>query len=161
MLASDKFPNSSGYSVSAILEQLELNQTFFIELIIFAVFFAVLKQVYFKPFLNLIEMRHKRTVADREAAERLMGQAQLRLEEYKKQLAQERLSARKDFEEILNQAKKEEAVIIASAREEARKITQAAADSAAEQSELLKKQLELEVESMARAISEKLLSRKV
>lgn len=147
--------------MSAILEQLELNQTFFIELVIFAVFFTVIKHVYFKPFLNLIEMRHKKTVADREAAERMMAQAQLRLEEYKNQLVQERQNARKHFEEILNQAKKEEAKILSQAREEARKITQAAADSVTEQSETLKKQLELEVESMAQAISEKLLSRKV
>lgn len=147
--------------MSAILEQLELNRTFFIELVIFAVFFAVLKQVYFKPFLSLIEMRHKRTVADREAAERLMEQAKARLEEYKKRLADERVGARKDFEDILNQAKKEETVILSHARDEARKITQAAVDSAAEQGEMLRKQLELEVESMARAVSEKLLSRKV
>ncbi len=147
--------------MSAILEQLELNQTFFIQLAVIAVLFVVLKRVYFKPFLSLIEMRHKKTVEDREAAERLMEQAQARLDEYKKRLSDERSQARKDFEDILNQAQKEEAAILSHAREEARKITQAAADSATEQSEMLRKQLELEVESMARAVSEKLLSRKV
>jgi F-type H+-transporting ATPase subunit b len=147
--------------VSAILEQLELNQTFFIQLAIFAVLFFVLKRAFFKPFLDLLEMRHKKTVEDREAAERLMSQAENKLEDYKNRLAAERAVARKNIDEMLMAARKEEAALLAEAREEARKITQEAADSAAAQGQNLSKQLELEVESMARAVSEKLLSRKV
>lgn len=147
--------------MSAILEQLEINNTFFIQLAIFAVLFFILSAVYFKPFMRLFEARHQKTVADREAAERLMVQADAKFEEYKTRLAHERQAARKDFESALNEAKKEEASILAHAREEAKKITHEAAESVANQRNKLKAELEADVEGMARAISEKLLSRKV
>jgi F-type H+-transporting ATPase subunit b len=147
--------------VSAILEQLEINNTFFIQLAIFAALFFILSAVYFKPFLRLFEVRHQKTVADREAAERLMQQADAKFEEYKTRLSQERLAARKEFEAALSEAKKQEAAILSHAREEAKKITQEAAESVANQRSKLKAELEADVEGMARAISEKLLSRKV
>jgi F-type H+-transporting ATPase subunit b len=149
------------FCVSAILEQLGLDQTFFIQLVIFALLFFLLSRVYFKPFLGLLEARHKKTVDDREAAERLMMQAQQRFEDYKKRLSDERAAARKDFDSVIDQAKKEEAALLAHAREEARKITHEVADSVSRQRDQLRKQLEMDVESMARSISEKLLSRKV
>jgi F-type H+-transporting ATPase subunit b len=147
--------------VSAILEQLEINNTFFIQLGIFAVLFFVLSAVYFKPFMRLFEVRHQKTVADREAAERLMQQADAKFEEYKARLAQERLAARKVFETALAEAKKEESAVLAKARDEAKKITQEAMESIALQRGKLKAELEADVEGMARTISEKLLSRKV
>ena len=147
--------------MSAILEQLELNQTFFIQLVLFAVLFLLLKPLYFKPFLKLFEARHKSTVADQEAAEKLMADAQAKLDEYKRKLSEERAAARKEFDALIDQAKKEEAAFLQHAREEAKKITQAAAESASQQHEELKKKLDIEVESLAHAISEKLLLRKV
>ncbi|MGK5083646.1 ATP synthase F0 subunit B [Bdellovibrionota bacterium FG-1] len=147
--------------MSAILEQLEINRTFFIQLAIFAILYLLLSAVYFRPFLRLFEHRHQRTVADREAAERLMIQANLKLDEYRTQLAEERLAAKKIYEAALDEAKKQEAAILGRAREEAKKITQEAADSVARQRDQIKAQLELDVEGMARGISEKLLSRKI
>lgn len=146
--------------MSAILEQLEINGTFFTQLVIFAVLFFILSRVYFRPFLGLFDARHQKTVADREAAERLVIQADAKFEEYKTQLAQERQAARKEYDAVMTEAKKQEAVILAHAREEAKKITQEAAESVASQRGKLKAELEADVEGMARAISDKLLSRK-
>ncbi len=147
--------------MSAILEQLGIDHTFFYQLALFAVLFIVLANVYFKPFQKLLDARHKKTVEDREAAEKLMAQAEAKFEEYKRRMAEERLAAKKDYEAILAEAKKDEAAILAKAREDAKRITQEAADSVSAQREGLKKQLEIDVEGMAHAISEKLLSRKV
>jgi F-type H+-transporting ATPase subunit b len=147
--------------VSAILEQLGINSTFFAELAIFFVVFVVLSHFYFRPFLQLFEARHKKTVQDREAAEKMMIEAQQRLEEYKQRLAVERAEAKKHYDTILEGAKKEEAAILAKARDEAKKVTLEAAESVSAQRDQLKAQLEKDVESLAQAISEKLLSRKV
>ena len=117
--------------------------------------------VYFKPFLRLFEARHQKTVADREAAEKLMAQADSKFEEYKLRLAEERQAARKEYEAALVEAKKEESKILAHAREEAKKINLEAAESVALQHDKLKADLEADIEGMARSISEKLLSRKV
>jgi F-type H+-transporting ATPase subunit b len=147
--------------VSAILEQLEINQTFFIQLIIFAVLYFVLSAVYFRPFLRLFEHRHQKTVADREAAERLMAQANAKFDEYKARLSEERQAAKKDYDAVIAEGKKQENEIIAHARNEAKKISQEAADSVLAQRQRLKTELEADIEGMARGISEKLLSRKV
>src|SRR5688572_24915765 len=99
-------------SVGAILDQLGLDQTFFIQFVVFAILFLILSNLYFKPFMALFQARHKRTVEDREAAEKLMGQAQAKFEEYKRRLSEERASARKEYETLLAEAKKEETAIL-------------------------------------------------
>ena len=147
--------------MSAILEQLGLDQTFFFQFAIFAALFFVLSQTYFKPFLKLFEARHKKTVEDREAAERLMLQAQAKLEEYQQRLQNERAAARKEYEQIIANAKQEETRLLTHARDEAKRITQDAIDAIGRQKDELRKQLEVDVESLARNISERLLSRKV
>jgi F-type H+-transporting ATPase subunit b len=146
--------------VSAILEQLELNWTFFAQFFIFVVLYLVLTPLYFKPFLKLFEARHKRTVEDREAAERLMAQADAKFEEYRRRLTEERMTAKREFDAMVNDARKEEATILNDARNEARKITQEAAESVNQQREHLKKQLEADVDSLAQGISDRLLARK-
>jgi F0F1-type ATP synthase membrane subunit b/b' len=128
--------------VGAILDQLGLDVTFFYQLAIFAVLFVVLGQLYFKPFLKLFQARHEKTIKDRESAERLMHDANLRLEEYKRKLSEERASARREYDAILDQAKKEEV------------------ESVSGQREKLRLALEADVESLAQTIAERLLSRK-
>lgn len=144
-----------------ILEQLELNQTFLIQFVIFAVLFLILANLFFKPFLKLFAIRHKRTIEDREAAEKMAAEADQKFEEYRKRLHEERTRAKQEFEKIVNDARREESAILAHAREEAKKITQEANDSIAKQREALKKQIEADIESLASGISERLLSRKV
>jgi len=147
--------------VDALLNQLELNNSFFAEFAILAFLFITLSQLFFRPFLKLFEMRHKRTVEDKEAAERLILQANGKFEEYRRLLAEERTVAKKEYELALAEARKQEAEILGHARDKAKKITQEAADSVNSQREQLKKQLETDVESVAQNISERLLSRKV
>jgi F-type H+-transporting ATPase subunit b len=142
-----------------ILAQLGIDHTFFYQFGIFAVLFLILGNVYFRPFMRLFEARHKRTVQDKEAAEKLMAQAQQKFDDYKRRLGEERAAARKEYEALLNETKKEEAAILAGARAEAKKITQDAADSVSRQREQLRKQLDADVEAIAKTISENLLKR--
>ena len=147
--------------MDAVLEQLGLDKTFFLQFVIFWVVFLVLGRMFFRPFLGLFEARHKKTVEDREAAEKLLAQADAKFEEYKKKLAEAKHDAKKEYDAVLAQAKKEEAAVLHAAREEAKKITHEAAESIAKQREQLKKSLEGEVDQLARTISERLVSRKV
>ena len=144
-----------------ILEQLEFNRTVIVEFIIFIFLFVIMSELFFKPFLRLFQLRHKRTVEDREAAERMMAEAEARFEEYKKRLHEERLAAKQEYEAILSAARREEAALLTRAREEAKKIAQEANESIAKQREQLKKQVEADIETLAGGISERLLSRKV
>ena len=80
--------------VDALLDQLGLDHTFFIELGLVAALFLFLSHTYFKPFMKLFAARYSKTVKDREAAELLMSQAQTKFEEYKRVLAEEKSAAR-------------------------------------------------------------------
>ena len=146
--------------MSAILEQLELNQTFFIQFGLFCVLFFFLSRFYFKPFLKLFKHRHERTVADREAAEKMIAEAKTKFEEYRTEITQERSKLRAEMEATLNQARQAESQLLAVAREEAKQITQEAADSVSKQREALRKQLEADVDAIAKSISETLIPAK-
>ncbi len=146
--------------MSAILEQLELNSSFFVQFAVLAVLFAVLSPLYFKPFLSLFEARHRRTVEDKQSAEEMMAQAEAKFEEYKRLLNEERISARREIEGAIEQARKEESAILAKASEEAKRITQEAQESLAKQKDALAKSLEADVEMLAKTLSERLLARK-
>ncbi len=146
--------------MSSLLQQLELNSTLFIQLAVFIVMFLVLSNLYFRPFQRLLEARHKRLVEDREAAEKLLLQADSRFEEYRARLAAERATARSEYDRIMAQAKKEEAEIISRARAEAKQITQQALESAQAQQSEVKKALEKEIETLAQAVVQALLVKK-
>lgn len=147
--------------MNEVLEQLGLDNTFFIEFAIFFVLFLLLSNLYFKPFLKLFQARHKKTVEDRETAEKMVIEAQAKLNEYKKILHDERMATRAEYEKALNVVKKHETEQMNKARDEARKITQQTLESIEKQREDLKKQLSADVETLAQSISERLLSRKV
>ncbi|MFZ9595018.1 MAG: ATP synthase F0 subunit B [Bdellovibrionia bacterium] len=146
--------------MDALLNQLGLDKTFFYELAILAGIFLILSQVYFKPFLKLFELRHKKTVEDRESAAKLASQAEQKWEEYKSILSAEKAAMKQDYELLVAQAKKEEAKILADARAEAKKITQEAVDSVSQQRDHLKASLKADLERLAQEVSDRLLSRK-
>jgi F-type H+-transporting ATPase subunit b len=148
-------------NVNELLEQLSLDQTFFIELALLAAIFFALSHLYFKPFLKLIQARHKKTIEDREAAERLSQQAQARLAEYQRMIHEEKVRVKMQLDAALLEARKQEEQILAKAKDEAKKITQEALSSVQNQRESLKEQIRTDVETLAQGISERLLSRDI
>lgn len=146
--------------IAVILEQFELDGTFFVQLALFAVFFAVLGPLYFQPFLKLFQARHQRTVADREAANQMMVQATEKLEEHRRRMQAERVSARQEFDAMIAEAKKQEAEIMSRARAEAKQIQTETLESIQKDRSQIENQLRGEIDAMARQLSEDLLARK-
>lgn len=146
--------------MAEIIQQLDLNQTFFFEIGAFFVLFIALSQIYFKPFLKLIQNREERTRGDKESAEKLLAEAQQKLKEYEEQLHVARSSVRKEYDAIIAEAKKIEAETYARAREEAKKITQETLKEISDTRKVLKRDLQADVASMANMISERLLVKK-
>ena len=146
--------------MTAILQQLGLDSTFFTQLAVFFVLFAFLGQVFFKPFLRLIEERHRRTVEDRDSAEKMMASADAKMQEYQARLQAARAQARAEMESVLAAAKAEEAKILGSARDEAKKIAQQTAAELDAERARVRVQLEMDAEALATAISDKLLVKK-
>tara|TARA_Y100000590_G_scaffold469635_1_gene658800 strand:+ start:2418 stop:2861 length:444 start_codon:yes stop_codon:yes gene_type:complete len=145
--------------VEEILQQLELNSTFFIEFAIFLFVFLVLSKMFFKPFLQLFETRYQRTVQDRQAALEMIAEAEKKFEEYELKLSEAKKEARKEYEEILSQAKQKEAQIIFEAREAAKSITLKSIEDLKKQKEAVEKELHQEVEGLAKEITDRLLAK--
>ncbi len=146
--------------MTAILQQLGLDSTFYTQLMVFFVLFIFLGQFFFKPFLRLIEERHRRTVQDREAAETMMANAAAKMEEYQAKLHVARVEARSELEAVIAAAKTEEAKVLTEARDAAKKITQQVSFEIDAERARVRAQLELDAEALATAISDKLLVRK-
>jgi len=145
--------------VAEILAQLGIDQTFFTQFAIFVAIFLIIPRLFFKPFQQLIEARHQKTVADRERAEELVKQANAKLEEFRARMTEERGRARDEHERVISAVKAEEAKILGAARDEAKKITQAALETIQGQSAQLKRSLEADVEGLALQISDMLTKR--
>lgn len=146
--------------IAVILDQFELDRTFFVQLALFGVLFAVLSPLYFQPFLRLFQARHQRTVADREAASQMMAQAEEKLEEHRRRIQAERLAARQEIEALIAEAKKQESEIMARARAEAKQIQADTQGSIEKNRAEIEGQLRSEIDVMARQLSEELLARK-
>lgn len=145
--------------MGAILDQLGLDQTFFIQFGIFAIVFLYLPNVFFRPFQKLIETRHQKTVEDREKAEELVRQADQKFEEYRQRISQERAKARGEMDRMIAQVKAEEATLLNQARTEAKSITQSTLEKIQGQSAQLKRSLEADVEGLALQITDILLKK--
>ena len=143
--------------MSTILHQLGLNSSFFYHLGTFIVVFLIVGNGFFKPFLRLIQARHSATVKAREDAEKTLAQAQNKFEEYRARIQSERTLARKDYEDVLAEAKREEADMLARARAEAQQITQKTVEEIGRERARVRTELEADVERLAQQISETLL----
>lgn len=146
--------------MTAILQQLGLDSTFYPQFVVFFVLFLFLGQFFFKPFLRLMEERHRRTVQDRQAAEAMMSSVSERLAQIEARLAQARLEARGDFEKTVAEAKQEEAKILSAAREEAKRVVSETATALDAERARVRAQLELDAEALASAVADKLLVNK-
>jgi F0F1-type ATP synthase membrane subunit b/b' len=143
--------------VNDLLDQFSLDQTFFIELGLIAGLFFVLSHLYFRPFLQLFQARHRKTVEDREAAQRLMAQADVKWAEYQRFLMEERVRAKAAYDKGLIEAKQQEASFLAEATREAKAITQETMDALAQQRQEVEKHLDAHVDALAQSIIQKLL----
>jgi F0F1-type ATP synthase membrane subunit b/b' len=145
--------------VDALLRQLGLDHTFFIEIGIIFFFSVFLSRVYFQPFLKLFEIRHSRMVKDRETAELLRVQTQEKWDQYYGILSSEKRNAKKDYEAALLEAREEEARVMALAEEEAKKFMQDAVESVDRQRKQLQKVLEKDVPVLAQHVLDGWISR--
>jgi len=143
--------------VLTILQQLGVDGSFFWQLGIFVVLWLTLSKIFFGPFHALIEKRHQRTVEDREAAERLVGQAEQKLEEYRKLILAAKEQAKKDADTQLEAARAEEQKVLAEAREQAKAITQSALKDLEQQKSKLQGELQSHVDELATQVAARVL----
>ena len=146
--------------MAEILKQLGVDSTYFIQFAIFLGVFFILGRLYFKPVLKQIQLRNQKTIQDAQAAAEILNQATAKMKEYEEQLKSARQSAQVEMERILKEARKEEADLISTARDEAKRITQEVATEAQKIRETVRKDFEKDADQLAQVLADKLIAKK-
>ena len=146
--------------MSEILEQLQVNQTFFVQFGLFVGFFFILKALYLKPFQKLIEKRNHKLKDDVEAAADLLKSVEIKISEYEKEISQARTDARLEYEKIITSIKSKEDAAIHAYREDLKKEFQKASFQLHEEKKKVETELKAQVSSMADLVAQKALAGK-
>lgn len=146
--------------MTEILEQLEINQTFFYQFTLFAVFFFVLSALYLKPFQKLIEKRNHKLKNDVESATELLKSVESKMAEYEKLLASSRQEALQAYEKNMSELRSKEDAAVQSVKDEIKKEFLQATHQLQEEKLKVESELKLQVNQMSDSIVQKILAGK-
>jgi F-type H+-transporting ATPase subunit b len=137
---------------------IELNITFFIQLVNFLILLAVLNLILYRPIRGIIKQRQERLAGYMSDIERFNNKAEEKLKNYEAQLSQARVEGSKLRNEFKLEAAKEEQVVLAKAKEEAQKKLAEARAELVKQSEVVKQELLGKIEEYAKMVAERVLA---
>lgn len=135
--------------MNSILEQLEINHTFFYQFGLFIAFFIILSQLYLKPFQKLIEKRQQKLKGDVESSNELLKAVDAKLSEYQKELIAARNEARVASERVIADARAKEEATISALKEEIKKDYQKTAQQLTEERKKVEAELQGQVDLLA------------
>jgi F-type H+-transporting ATPase subunit b len=144
--------------MSQILEQLEINQTFFIQFILFGVFFFVLSELYLKPFQRLIEKRQQKLTDDLQGSAELLKSVESKLAEYEKALAHARSEASKQYETQLAEIRALQETEISKVKDQVKKEYLEASKVLQAERTKVEAELKAQVETLSDSIVNKVLA---
>ena len=102
--------------VGDILTQMGIDDTVWIQLVVFSILFIVLRFLFFGPFLRLIELRESATLGEEAEANELNRKAEEQETGYKEKLSQVRQTARSAHDDLIAAKKTEASGTVAEAR---------------------------------------------
>ena len=141
-----------------ILEQLELDYTFFVQFIVFSVLFFLLNFFYFRPFQKLFELRKEKTIGSMELTKKLKIELDNKKKEYSKSINEIKKEASNKREKLKLKILKEEVEILRKAHENYRNIIKEATLKSQDLSKNLKKELEKDSEDLTNLVVRKILN---
>lgn len=110
----------------AILQQLELNNSFFVQLIIFTIAYLALSRLIFSPYAKALEQREQRTKGGEDLAVEIHKKAEDLRAQYESRARQVNGNVKTIFDEYRLEANKECEHILSQARIESQKLIEAA-----------------------------------
>lgn len=146
--------------MSEILEQLEVNQTFLIQFVLFAIFFFVLSAIYLKPFQKIIEKRNQSLKNDVEGAAELLKAVEAKLQEYEKALSQIRTEAKTQHDQALLAARAQEDAALLKHKDELKKEYLKVLEQFQDDKLKVESELKSQVSALADSITQKVLAGK-
>ena len=140
---------------------LNIDATFFIQVINFLILIAVLNWLLVKPTLRVLEERRVRVEGSEEEARRLTEEADKNIAEYERGLAEARIDAGKQKERIRTEGIERENEIIRAAREQSRKTVEDMKQRIEKEAHEASSVMKNEVKALSAQIAEKVLGRSI
>jgi F-type H+-transporting ATPase subunit b len=139
----------------------DLDGTFFIQLGLFFFMFVFLYALLFRPMVRLIEARREATEGAMDRAKATSAEAEKLAGDVDARIADIRASAAEERDRMVEQARRQERDLMASALEESRGTIEKARLELEERGREVRARLESEVDAMASAVAERILGRSV
>jgi F-type H+-transporting ATPase subunit b len=143
----------------AILAQLGINQTLFLQLFIFLFTFPLLAIFVFRPYLDLVLEREKKTKGSEDSAVEIRKKTNELTSQYENKARKLSGEIKTIFDDYRQEANLEYQNIISKAREESQKILNATKEKVSFDLAEASKKISSEVPELAKTIKQKMLKR--
>ena len=140
---------------------IEINLTIVIQVLQFLILVFVLNRLLFRPISQVIDQRQEKITSWEENTRRLQETASLRLENYEKQLREEKIQARQKQEELKQELKEKEEENLRAVAAEAAQIVSATQQALAAEREKLRLELSHQATELSQILAEKVLGRRL
>jgi F-type H+-transporting ATPase subunit b len=140
---------------------IELNFTFFIQVINFLLLIVILNKLLYKPILKILDERDERVSGGQQKAKKLIEDTQNLLNDYNQKLHNAKIDALNAKNSARGEASEQANVIIGEARVKADEIIDEMQKEMIKEIDKAKKELEPELGVMAATIAQQILGRKV
>jgi|GEM_PF-2038373 len=107
--------------MNQILEQLEINNTFFYQFVLFGAFFFLMSRVYMRPIQHFIEKRNHKLKDDIASSEELLKTIESQAAKYEDAISKAKATASRDHEQALEEVRAQEAIRLNQHKEELKK----------------------------------------
>jgi F-type H+-transporting ATPase subunit b len=143
-----------------ILKQLDLNETFIYQFVLFVVFFLLISQIYLKPFQKLLHQRSRKLNDEMQSSSDLIRAVENRLSDYEREIAHARQSALRSYEGVISEARAKEDAAMNAFKEEIKKEYQKAAQQLQDERSKVEAELKSQVSQYADTLAQKALGEK-
>ena len=137
----------------------DLDGTFFIQFAIFIIMFVFLYFALFRPAIRLIEARREATEGTRERAIAMKKEAEQFSDEVDRQILDIKSAAILERDRMIEQARRQDRDLMAAAREKSLKVAENARIQMKKDGDIVRKELEVEVEALARGVANRILGK--
>ncbi len=140
---------------------IELNWTFFVQMINFLILMFILERILYRPILKVLDERDKKIETGQERAKDLLDKSEYMLKDYKERISDAKVEALEIKNSAMREAEEEANRVINDGRKKAEEILEQIRADAERQVEAARKELESEVGSIASSIVNQVLGREV
>ncbi len=141
--------------------EITLNKALFIQFVNFVLLIFILNALLYRPIRQAIKQREEKINQDREEANRLAKEAEIRLNEWNKGLEEAKKAGLEKQGELMKGAKDEERAIITKVREETEDFIKKMRAEMAKDMEAARETLKSQAEAFSLEIAEKILGRPI